>query len=222
MAERPIQPLKVCRKCGAEKPATTEFFGKKRSGLTARCRSCLRADDRKRNREDQNRRLYQNRLKRRLNPSLCKARDAASYRRNPTPKLEQAKRWAAANPARKAENLRNWHRRQRGQSGEYRLRKSVSAYIYWCLKKAKAGERTESVLSYTMDDLRHHLERQFARGMSWNNYGDWHVDHIVPVAAFEFESADDPQFRACWALTNLRPMWAADNIRKGGERLHLI
>lgn len=221
MAEKPIQPLKICRKCGGEKPATMEFFGKKRGGLTARCRSCSRADDRKRNREDANRRLYQNRLKRRLNPGLCKARDAASYRRNRAPKLEQAKRWAADNPERKRENIRDFYRRKRATDPMYRLRSSVSAYVYWCLKGHKRG-RTEHLLGYSIAELKRHLDRQFAKGMSWENYGEWHVDHIVPVTVFEFENADDPQFRACWALTNLRPMWAAENIRKGGKRLHLI
>jgi hypothetical protein len=58
--------------------------------------------------------------------------------------------------------------------------------------------------------------------MSWDNIGDWHIDHIVPLASFTFSSADDPEFRAAWALTNLRPLWAADNMRKHARREFLL
>jgi hypothetical protein len=163
-----------------------------------------------------------NKLKRLRNPERAKEIDAASYRRNAEKKKRQAREWAERNPERKAENLRNWHRRQREESPRYRLKMAVSAYVYWCLKNTKAGARTENVLGYSIDDLKDHLERQFERGMSWDNYGEWHVDHIVPVTAFSFETANDPEFRACWALTNLRPMWARENIQKSNKRTHLL
>lgn len=67
-----------------------------------------------------------------------------------------------------------------------------------------------------------HIERQFLRDMSWENYGEWHLDHIVPVASFNFERPDDPDFLQCWALTNLRPYWALANMSKGGRREHLL
>jgi hypothetical protein len=44
----------------------------------------------------------------------------------------------------------------------------------------------------------------------------------VPISAFTFTSADDPAFRACWALSNLRPLESSANIRKGAKRLHLL
>jgi 5-methylcytosine-specific restriction endonuclease McrA len=51
--------------------------------------------------------------------------------------------------------------------------------------------------------------------MTWENFGDWHVDHRVPLASFNYASADDPEFRAAWALTNLQPLWKRENLRKG-------
>lgn len=67
-----------------------------------------------------------------------------------------------------------------------------------------------------------HLERQFLPGMSWDNMSEWHIDHILPRVMFHYETSADPGFSECWALTNLRPLWAKDNIDKGGKRLHLI
>lgn len=104
-----------------------------------------------------------------------------------------------------------------------RIRNYFTAAICHSLKgSTKGGRSWETILGYTADDLRQHLERQFAKGMSWDNYGEWHVDHIVPVASFTFSSADDAEFKACWSLTNLRPLWAADNMSKKHKRTHLI
>ena len=59
-----------------------------------------------------------------------------------------------------------------------------------------------------------HLEVRFQPGMSWDNYGEWHIDHIVPLAAFNYETPDDLDFGRAWALENLQPLWAKENIRK--------
>lgn len=104
-----------------------------------------------------------------------------------------------------------------------RLRTYFTSAICHSLKgTGKGGRSWEAILGYSSDDLRAHLERQFAKGMSWDNYGEWHVDHIVPVASFEFDSADHPDFAACWSLTNLQPLWARDNIAKRAKRVTLL
>ena len=99
----------------------------------------------------------------------------------------------------------------------------MSAAVYYALRKRKNGQPWEKLVGYTLDDLVQHLERQFKRGMTWENYGrKWSIDHIVPVTAFAFTSADDPQLKACWALTNLRPLERIANIKKGGKRVFLV
>lgn len=80
------------------------------------------------------------------------------------------------------------------------------------------------MLGYTMADLKRHIERQFVRGMNWQNYGrgGWHIDHITPVSHFKIVEAGDAEFRACWALANLRPLWEPLNNAKKNKRTHLI
>lgn len=78
------------------------------------------------------------------------------------------------------------------------------------------------ILGYTVDELKHHLERQFLPGMSWANMGKWHIDHIVPLASFTFRDAGDPEVKRAGALTNLRPIWAHDNHVKKDKREFLI
>jgi hypothetical protein len=181
-----------------------------------------RERDRERYRRNPEARKQQNKRRRQADPERAKARDAERYRRTAERRKRQAREWAERNKERRAEAIRNWHREQRRTSSRYRLKQSVSSYLYWCLKNAKAGVRTEDILGYSIEDLKQHLERQFAPGMSSDNYGEWHVDHIVPVASFDFTGPDDEEFKACWAITNLRPLWAVDNVRKSDKRTHLI
>lgn len=78
------------------------------------------------------------------------------------------------------------------------------------------------VCGYTIAELRIHLERQFTGDMSWAEFrlGHVHIDHIVPQASFDMSRIED--VRACWALPNLRPLWATDNLAKGARRLSLV
>lgn len=98
----------------------------------------------------------------------------------------------------------------------------MAVAIRKALRGTKAGRAWESLVGYTLADLMRHIERQFERGMSWANMGAWHIDHRLPRAMFEYQSADDEQFKACWALTNLRPMWAGDNLEKRDRRELLL
>lgn len=52
--------------------------------------------------------------------------------------------------------------------------------------------------------------------------GEWHIDHIIPKSSFDYQTPDDDAFKAAWALTNLRPLWSSENLRKKAKRLHLI
>lgn len=78
------------------------------------------------------------------------------------------------------------------------------------------------VYGYTVWELVRHIERQFHPGMTWENYGEWHIDHVIPLSLFVFDSADHPGFKAAWALANLRPLWAEDNLKKRAKRTHLL
>jgi hypothetical protein len=112
--------------------------------------------------------------------------------------------------------------RERRKKPIHRLNHRMGQRVRSSLRDGKGGRPWESLVGFTIEDLRRHLERQFQPGMGWNNVGEWHVDHIVPLASFQFEDPNDPDFRAAWALTNLRPLWATANLRKGARRTHLL
>lgn len=120
----------------------------------------------------------------------------------------------------KAQNRAANHKRDATIPG--RIHHRISAQLQYILKERKGGRAWQTLLGYSVFDLIPHLERQFIDGMSWDNMGDWHIDHIVPLKCFNISGVDDPELKAAWALTNLRPLWAKDNMRKSATRTHLI
>lgn len=148
------------------------------------------------------------------NPEAVKRHDAL---RDKDKQRARARAWKAANP----DKCRQ-HQENRRASVEARLSNRVRVRIHAVLRGSAGRSRTLSRLGYTATELRSHLERQFLRGMTWDNMGEWHIDHIVPLSSFTFDSVDDPEFRRAWALTNLRPLWGVDNLRKSDKRTHLL
>lgn len=105
---------------------------------------------------------------------------------------------------------------------DLQLRGRMARAVRRALAGAKNGGKTFALLGYSLNELRTHLERQFLKGMSWENIGEWHIDHIVPLSSFEITNAQCDGFRRAWALTNLRPLWAGENVRKSSKREFLI
>lgn len=113
----------------------------------------------------------------------------------------------------------NRQRKYRQSNPRVRVDDRISAMMRQALQGKKAGKAWELLVGYTVDDLMMHLESQFLSGMSWENIGEWHIDHIKPRSSFHYESPDDADFKDCWKIENLRPLWAIDNLRKGNKEL---
>lgn len=111
-------------------------------------------------------------------------------------------------------------RQLRKKAGIERIEQAVRSAIHG--RKIERGAAVERLLGYSMAQLKLHLERQFTRGMTWDNYGKagWHIDHILPKRCFDL-TADDG-IVAYWSLSNLRPLWAHENHTKKDRVLHLV
>lgn len=85
------------------------------------------------------------------------------------------------------------------------------------LKRKGRSNAVEQRLGYTIQQLANHLEKLFTEGMSWDAFcrGEIHIDHIKPKAAFDL--SDHDQWKQCWAISNLQPLWARDNLSKGAK-----
>lgn len=95
----------------------------------------------------------------------------------------------------------------------FRLKELLRRSMHDCLRRRKS-QRTMHYVGCTPEELCSHIERLFQPGMSWENMGrDWHIDHIRPIASFDFSSED--ALNACHSYRNLQPLWAAENLKKG-------
>ena len=139
-----------------------------------------------------------------------------------------ARDWYAGNKDRAGDAATQWRRRNpgkvRGYSKAHWQRNKTNPITRFTAAMRCAVGRSLGVgrsvgafrhLSFSVEELRRHLERQFLPGMKWENYGTWHVDHIIPLSSFRVEDPECDDFLRAWALTNLRPLWAKDNMRKG-------
>ncbi|WP_242221636.1 HNH endonuclease signature motif containing protein [Shinella zoogloeoides] len=110
-------------------------------------------------------------------------------------------------------------RRKIASDGGFRLDLAFSAAVRRSLGSSKGGRSWETLVGYSLEALKIHLEQRFQRGMSWENYGrgGWHIDHIIPRSAFNYQTPQDIDFKRCWALENLQPLWEFDNISKGAK-----
>lgn len=115
---------------------------------------------------------------------------------------------------------RKWDKKRR-QRTDIKLGGNISRRIHEALRENKQGKHWETLVGYTINQLKIHLESKFQIGMTWENYGlhGWHVDHIIPRSTFKFETYDCDDFKKCWALSNLQPLWAKDNLTKGNKIL---
>ena len=84
---------------------------------------------------------------------------------------------------------------------------TISNAIYQALKGRKSERHWETLVGYSIDDLKRHLENQFTKEMDWSNMGSyWEINHIIPQNLFTYDSEQDEQFKICWSLKNLRPL----------------
>lgn len=79
----------------------------------------------------------------------------------------------------------------------------------------KTKERTLKNIGCTSSELKRYLESKFHEGMTWENHSakGWHVDHIIPISSFDLNNPED--VKKCFHFTNLQPLWAQDNLKKG-------
>jgi Uri superfamily endonuclease len=97
-----------------------------------------------------------------------------------------------------------------------RLRKRVMSRIWSAMKRNRVNSRGSfSLVGCSVGFLRSYIEGKFEKGMTWENYGEWHVDHIRPCASFDLN--DKEQVLQCFNWRNLQPMWASENMSKGSN-----
>jgi hypothetical protein len=127
--------------------------------------------------------------------------------------------WRDNNREHVNEKKRTYEKNRKDIDPHYRLSCYTRTAVYTCLKENNISKyrSTFELLPFTLESLITHLEKQFTEGMCWDNYGEWHLDHILPMNSFDFD--EENSFSDCWSLANLQPLWSFDNLSKGSKVL---
>lgn len=190
---------KVCSKCNEEK-GFGEFWKDRtrKCGLQPRCKKCLQ-EYHCTNRERDNTRSQ-----------IWKHNNKDRYQATVT-------EWKEQNIETIREYKRQWIAERSKNDKLFKLKNNLRSRIYQAVKRKSA--RTTDLLGCTIEDVRTFLEAEFEEGMTWDNIGEWHIDHIRPCASFNLE--DPEEQKKCFHWTNLQPLWAADNLAKS-DRLDWV
>lgn len=190
--------LNKCTRCGEAKPIA-DFYRRPSGKLRMPCRLCVGISYRLYRKDNSLKERERHRKYGKAN--LEKGRAAAS-------------RYRDENRIRVRDTIRRSDAKRRS-TPRGRLDNAMSAGIAGSLaRNAKAGRSWQGLVGYSLENIMEHLELQFSEGMTWENYGQWHVDHIVPLSVFNYTATEHVDFRRAWSLTNLRPLWATENMRK--------
>jgi hypothetical protein len=139
---------------------------------------------------------------------------AARYRASEKGK-ETLATWTGANTERIREVGAARERRYRRDKTNRAIAAAIGCQLRAVLKGRVKSSSATKLLGCTIADLRNHIERQWLPGMSWENWSreGWHIDHIIPCSSFDLSQEED-QYK-CFHFSNLQPLWAADNMKKG-------
>jgi len=112
----------------------------------------------------------------------------------------------------KFQNLKNRRKINRKKKPWIYAIRNILRGVLRRLNKNKTTD-TITLLGYSSNELKTHLENLFKEGMSWENYGEWHIDHIKPISSFH----PDTDLKIINSLDNLQPLWASENLSKGSK-----
>jgi DNA mismatch repair ATPase MutL len=236
--------MKTCTKCKIEKPLN-EFHNKKSSkdGKNSRCKKCRNESNREYSKFNSNK----IKKKREENKEYYSEYSKRYYENNKEKIKKKSKKWQSENKEHRKEYLRKYSEENRESLREkkrdyvnkdkdrwreyYRERKarkmkedplfnlevSLRKRTHVAFKRTEwvKGSSNESMLGCTFEEAKEHIESKFTEGMSWDNHtvDGWHIDHIVPLCS----ATTQEELEELCHYTNLQPLWAFDNLSKGGR-----
>lgn len=166
-----------------------------------------------------------NKVHRERYPEVIQSISKRTYNKYRDKHLSYSKAWSEKNRERSNQIKKNYkirHRekylkaesdrqKEKRKDPFWRLCKNMSKAIWANLKGQKGYRHWETLVGYTFEELKAHLEVQFRDGMTWENYGEyWHVDHKKPLSKCS-------TFEEAWNLQNLQPLTVTENLKKGNK-----
>ena len=186
---------KKCSKCNKIKNKNN-FYKRKKSldGLAYICKSCSYAYSKKYDEQNKDRRNQY-------------------YELNKESILKKQKQHRSREKVKS--NINQYCKQRRRTDLNIRLKDNISSRIRKAINRGSKNTSSINLIGCSIEKLKTHLEKQFTDGMSWDNYGEWHIDHIKPCCSFDLSKESEQ--KQCFHYSNMQPLWALDNLKKSGK-----
>jgi hypothetical protein len=222
--------MKTCTSCGETKP-TTEFYRSAAcaDGFQYHCKACDREKNRRWYKANPDKNRENSRRHHEENQEKINERRRQFFAANREKENERRRRWNEDNREKRREYLRQYRKKNGWKDREYARNRCQTDPAFraasmfrtrfreWFKARGlKKNRRVLDAVGCTPEELVRHLESQFDPGMTRENWSadGWHIDHIIPIAS----AGDDIEgMTRLWHFSNLRPLWAQDNLRKGAR-----
>lgn len=221
--------MKICNKCLIEKEKSSEFFHRKsesKDGFNTICKSCIKESKSKYyslNKDKINKRNNKWKLD---NPERIKKINKEWFIKNREDVLEKKKEYRKDNADKISEKGKEYYHKSKKRRNDrfkermatdpvFRLKKTIKCLVYDSFRKnnfTKNG-RTESIIGVSFLEFKEYIESKFQEGMSWENHGEWHLDHIIPISM----AKNEQKVIELNHYSNFQPLWAKDNLKKSNK-----
>jgi hypothetical protein len=204
--------MKTCTRCKAEKEFTEFNKDKTRhDGLFPQCIEC-----KKNNYKENYLKTRDDKIKKAREWVLNNKEKRKEYRKvynikNKELNNKSCREWYSVNK----QKVNEYYKKRKENDPLFKLRCNIATLIRFYIKKQGYSKKSKTlkILGCTIEEFKVHLENKFIDGMTWDNHGEWHLDHIYPVSL----AKDEEELIKLNHYTNFQPLWALDNIRKSNK-----
>lgn len=141
----------------------------------------------------------------------CKNKEGREFYRKNTHKIFlKHKAYVALNREKTNERKREYYKKP-----QYRLADLLRKGLYGALQRNDKRGKAIDDLGCSIQYFKNYIAKKFQKGMTWNNWGEWHLDHIVPLSSVDLTNKGN--YRTLAHYINIQPLWSKDNIRKGNR-----
>jgi len=194
--------MKKCSQCKQDKEHIAFYRNTaKRDGLQNACKACTKENDKKKIISGEHKRRCNEYYHRRMKDPIFRFKHnsyQSPYKNDPDSKKQRREYYATHIQERLSCTIRS------------RIRSALKS-------KSPKSNKTRQLIGCDINYLKDWLQGRFKKGMTWGNYGEWHIDHIKPCAAFNLTKTEEQ--KRCFHFTNLQPLWKIENLRKGCSRI---
>lgn len=204
--------MKICSRCGEDKDFS--FFNKdasRKDGFHPYCKSCKQQENQKYYKDNKQKISENTKVYYDINKTELLQQQKGYYQDNKQERLMYQKEYRDNHKEKRNEYEKN----RRSRDIYHRLRGNLRSRLRMAIKSGQKSGSAVQDLGCSIEDLKVWLEKQFQPGMIWENYGQWEIDHVIPLSMVDLR--DQKQLRKVCNWFNLQPLWSKENISKGNK-----